>query len=213
MFYFYRKAEQKNASSTVGNYYLYLIQDLHEKILSSFYFSEENNQTQKDSSYQGTNQNVLVDNKMGISEIVSVDPVDEMTPWNEIQFPLSNTDDLTYLDHLLGNNAEFRREFVEIFTNINFLPNSRTRFDFAFAVADKIFDRELLVKYSWTGHSINPIIKKLPFKTYTEILRAFYEILSTRNKKYSRAVTLYFLKNVMFRRVCVNTKRYVGFKK
>lgn len=178
-------------------------------MLNYFYFSDENNQNQKDRSQPEPDKNELAENKMGISEIVSVNPVDEMTPWNEIQFPLSNTDDLIYLDHLLGNNAEFRREFVEIFTNINFLPNSRTRFDFAFAVADKIFDRELLVKYSWTGHSINPVMKKLPFKTYTEILRAFYEILSTRNKKYSRAVTLYFLKNVMFRRVCVKTKRYV----
>lgn len=144
-------------------------------------------------------------------EMVSVDPADEMTPWNEIQFPLTNTNDLTYLNHLLGTNSEFRREFIDIFTNIKYLPNNRTRFDFAFAVTDNIFDRELLFKYSWSGHSPSPKVRKLPFKNFTEILRAFYEILSTRNKKYSRAMTLYYLKNVMFRRASVNAKRYVPY--
>lgn len=110
------------------------------------------------------------------------------------------------MNQLLTTNSVFRREFIDIFTTIKYIENPRTRFDFAFAVTDKIFDKDLLCKYSWTGYNhLNE--RKYPFKVFTEVIKALYEILYTRHKKYSRAVAFYFFKNVMFRRAHVKKLR------
>lgn len=93
----------------------------------------------------------------------------------------------------------FRKNFIETYSSIKYVKNKRLKFDFAFAVADKIFDREIFTKYSWEGYTKTKY-KKLPFNGFTEIVRVFYEILSTRNKKYTRSATLYFFKNILLQK-------------
>lgn len=113
---------------------------------------------------------------------------------SSFRFPLKTVEEFNSLEQVLRANAEFRKEFVTSFAKLEYTRNKRSKFDFGFAVADAIIERELLAKYSWVGNT-DRRYKKLSFVEYEEFIKVFCDILSTRNKKNTKSMTLFYLKN------------------
>lgn len=131
-----------------------------------------------------------------------------ISPWTNFTFPINTTGEMNLLEETLRYNKLFRKDFIETFANITYVKNKRLKFDFGFAVIDKIFNREILAKYSWQGTETRTA--KIPFQGFTEIMKVIFEILYSKNKKYTKSAVLYFVKTMILQN---GLRRYRQHKK
>lgn len=114
-------------------------------------------------------------------------------------FPLKTVEEFNTLEDELGKNAIFRQEFINSFSKIkHHQRHTRSKFDFGFVLADAIFERELLAKYTWRGNS-DKHNKKMSFAPYKECISAFCDIMLARSKKNNKSVTLFYMKTALLK--------------
>lgn len=132
---------------------------------------------------------------------ISIVPIKLDSIWSNFKFPLKTPNQLELLESFLSLNNEFRSEFIR---NFSFVPevSSRSRFGIAFAISEALFEPRLLQQYSWTG--VSRVSRKLEFKRFYEIIRAFHEIVSGHDIMYTENVTKEFIINILL----VSWKRY-----
>lgn len=121
-----------------------------------------------------------------------------LSPWTNFTFPINTVGEINQLEQTLRKNKIFRKDFIETFANISYVKNKRLKFDFGFAVIDKMFNREIITKYSWQGTESRST--KLPFQGFTEIVKVIFEILYSKNRKYTKGAVLYFIKTIILQK-------------
>lgn len=122
------------------------------------------------------------------------------SPWDLLRFPISTVEQMNLLEDSLQKNVNFRQEFAQKFSQTDHPAWSKSNFAFAFAVADELFGRALLAKFSWGGNSTVPRNKKIAFNEYIHVIEGIQDILEMHNKeKYTSSYSLHFLKDQLLR--------------
>lgn len=114
----------------------------------------------------------------------------------EFNYPLKTTEDLTRLNEVLAVNRTFRSNFITQMSKTNNKRKSKSKFTLAYAVIDAICDKSLLADYTWAFAGYH---RKPAFNNFTEVIKAFQEILSSRDKKFTKERTIFFLHKKLFR--------------
>lgn len=116
----------------------------------------------------------------------------------DFNFPLTTIDELGRLNDVLAVNKEFRRDFIKRFAATRYKITKRSKFNYAYAVVDAIFEKDLLAIFTWAHKGKQ---RKLPFNDYEHIISAFSECLASHDKRYTKENTKFFLHQVLFRNI------------
>lgn len=124
------------------------------------------------------------------------------------QFPINTVAELKSLENLLALHTEFRAYFLKRFTS-NTMPqrNGLTEYKAAYFVAEQLFTSELLSKFSWQ-HARQ--IRKLPFNIYKNVVKAFFDIVSSQDVYYTEIMNANFFKKRLLKN---SKKRYLKWRK
>lgn len=125
---------------------------------------------------------------------ISIVPIKLDSLWSNFQFPLKTQNQLELLESFLALNKEFRTEFIRNFSFV-VCKTKRSRFGFAYALSEALFERTLLRLYTWTGAS--RLQRKLEFRRFVEIFQAFHEIVSSKDLMYTEDVTKEFISEIL----------------
>lgn len=107
------------------------------------------------------------------------------------RFPLKTSRQLELFEETLGDPI-FRANFIKQFSRYIFGKKKYTS-RVAHALADRIFDCNLLAKYTWSG------IGGEAFKDFIEIQNVFREIMSNRYPNFTEAENIVFFRDKLLR--------------
>lgn len=101
----------------------------------------------------------------------------------EMCLPLKSVADIEILDTNLGNTVFFYnfRNLINFHIGTKNIPN--TGIDCAYVVIDKIFSRDVLLNFTWTGYSSKG--PKKAFSKYENILKVFFKAIYRADNSYS----------------------------
>lgn len=120
-------------------------------------------------------------------------------------FPINTESDLKSLENLLGVHREFKVYFLNRFSAAE-MPhgNGITEYKASYFIAEQLFTFELLSKFSWQIGRMH----RQPFNAYKNIVRAFYEIVSSQDPYYTETSNAYFFKKRLLKTSKVRLRKW-----
>lgn len=121
---------------------------------------------------------------------------------NTFEFPIKSLDEFTRLEKLLSSDLQFKHQFVKNFSALPYvIGNKKSNFKYALRVANSILGWEVLSKFSWCGNHFARVAekRKLAFRDFSHTVRTFYEIIASKDRKYTSATNVYFFQFKLLR--------------